>query len=70
MVTHEEAVAHKEAAAGRSAAEAAPGAVWRQVIEPDPGAAVNFVNLSPAQQAGEVSMTNRADGQVDVYFFL
>ena len=64
MATHEEAAAQKQRAA-RIAAK-----IWNHVVEPDPDAAVTFVNLDPAQGAGEVSMTNRADGAVDVYYFL
>ncbi len=65
-ITHDEAVAHKEAAA------ATPAVVktWHVIVEPNPTAAVNFLNLAPAQQAGEAFASNRADGQVDVYYFL
>ncbi|GAA0487463.1 hypothetical protein ACFQ2B_15140 [Streptomyces stramineus] len=32
--------------------------------------AVNFVNLEPAQVAGEFGFSNRPDGQVDAVYFL
>jgi hypothetical protein len=31
---------------------------------------VNFLNLPTAQVAGEAFTSNRADGQVDLYYFL
>lgn len=68
MATHEEAVAHKAAVASRVAA--GPGAIWNYTIASDPVAAADFVNLAPPQGAGEACFTNRADGQVDVYYFL
>jgi hypothetical protein len=43
---------------------------WHVINEPNAQAAADFVNLDPAQGAGEVSMTNRSDGTVDVYYFL
>ncbi len=64
-LTHDEAVSHKEAAIGVAATK-----TWRHVIEPNATAAANFLNLTPAQGAGEASLSNRADGSVDVYFFL
>jgi hypothetical protein len=63
-MTTEEAVAHKESSVGIAAK------IWRIVTVANPSAAVNFLNLAPAQGAGEASLTNRADGRVDVYFFL
>jgi hypothetical protein len=67
MATHEEAVAHKQEAAIRL-----PVIVktWHVIVEPNPTAAVNFLNLAPAQVAGEAFASNRADGQVDLYYFL
>ncbi|MEV7011248.1 hypothetical protein [Streptosporangium sp. NPDC051022] len=49
---------------------AAAPKIWRYVLQPNPAAAVAFVNRAPAQVAGEAVFTNRADGQVDVYYFL
>jgi hypothetical protein len=63
--THEEAVAHKESSVGIAATK-----IWPHVVEPDATAAANFLNLNPPQGAGEASLTNRADGTVDVYYFL
>ena len=66
MATHHEATSEK----GSVASVTAPVKTWRHVQEPDPQAAVDFVNLAPAQVAGEVSMANRPDGSVDVYYYL
>jgi hypothetical protein len=63
-LTHEAAVAHKQDAVNIATK------TWHTVIEPNPAAAVSFLNLSPAQGAGEASVSNRSDGRVDVYFFL
>ena len=65
--THEEAVAHKQAAATTLAAAVK---TWHVLVEPNPTAAVNFLNLPPAQVAGEAFASNRADGHVDLYYFL
>jgi len=69
MATHEEAVAFKGARV-QVQQQAPAGATWHTVIEPTPTDAVNFLNLPPAQGAGEAFASNRADGQVDVYYFL
>jgi len=63
-MTHAEAVAQKGQAAGVAAKQ------WRTLVEPNPQAAVNFLNLAPAQGAGEAFASNRADGRVDVYYYL
>ena len=62
--THEQAVAHKENAVAVAAKQ------WRHVVEPDAQSAANFLNLAPAQAAGEACIANRSDGSVDVYFYL
>ena len=69
MATDEEARAFKGHAVS---AQVAPQVVqtWHTVIEPTPEAAVNFLNRPPAQVAGQAFASNRADGQVDVYYFL
>lgn len=64
VMSEEEAVAHKESSVGIAAK------IWRVTIAATPAAAANFLNLAPAQGAGEASLSNRADGRVDVYFFL
>jgi hypothetical protein len=66
-LTYEEALALKEDLAGRPAPPAGVG--WRVTQMPDARAAAAFLNRPPRQGAGEASMTNRPDGQVDVYFF-
>ncbi|MFD0885107.1 hypothetical protein ACFQ08_11185 [Streptosporangium algeriense] len=55
--------------ASKESLAAAPK-IWRHTIQANPAAAVAFVNRSPAQQAGEAVFSNRADGRVDVYYFL
>jgi hypothetical protein len=69
MATHEEATSHKEQVASMAVA-ALPAKVWNHLVEPNPQAAANFLNLPPAQVAGEGMVSNRADGNVDVYYFL
>ncbi|MEV8634079.1 hypothetical protein AB0395_20710 [Streptosporangium sp. NPDC051023] len=49
---------------------AAAPKIWRQTVQANPAAAVAFVNSAPAQVAGEAVFSNRADGKVDVYYFL
>ncbi len=50
--------------------EAVATKTWRYTRVANPQAAATFVNATPAQVAGEISITNRADGSVDVYFFM
>jgi hypothetical protein len=66
-MTHEEAVAHKQETEVRLTAAVK---TWHVLIEPNPTDAVNFLNLPPAQVAGEAFASNRADGRVDLYYFL
>jgi hypothetical protein len=66
-ITHEEAVAHKQQAEVRLTAAVK---TWHVLTEPNPTAAANFLNLAPAQVAGEAFASNRSDGQVDLYYFL
>jgi hypothetical protein len=69
MATHEEARALKEqAASARIPQLVVP--TWHATVEPTPEAAVQFLNEAPAQVAGQAFASNRADGQVDVYYFL
>ena len=69
MATHEEAAAHKQDVANRALANL-PTKIWNHVVEPNAQAAADFLNLPPAQVAGEGMVSNRADGNVDVYYFL
>ena len=69
ITTHEEAIAFK-AARVQLQQQAPPGAIWHTIIEPSPIDAVNFLNTLPGQGAGEAFASNRADGRVDLYFFL
>lgn len=66
-ITHDDAVAHKQEVAARLTAVVK---TWHVLVEPTPAAAVNFLNLAPAQVAGEAFASNRADGRVDLYYFL
>jgi len=59
--------AHRPAGASAAAASAK---IWRVINRPDRAAAVAFINLSPAQGAGEAAFSNRPDGTVDTYYFL
>ena len=43
--------------------------IWRVTNQPDPQAAADWLNRTPAQQAGEAFASNRSDGTVDVYGF-
>jgi hypothetical protein len=64
-----------DAAAVKAAIATAAGAQraakkWRHVLVSSPQAACNWVNATPPQGAGEVSMCRRDDGQVDVFYFM
>jgi hypothetical protein len=67
MATHEEALADKRE---RVAAQPAIVQTWHTIVMQTPEDAVNFLNEPPAQVAGQAFASNRADGQVDVYYFL
>jgi hypothetical protein len=69
MATHEEATAHKQSVANVAVANSAPK-IWNHVVEPDAQSAADFLNAFPPQGAGEGMVSNRADGNVDVYYFL
>ena len=64
MATHQEAVAHKERAARAAAKQ------WNYVVVVDGQAVANFLNLDPAQGAGEAIASDRPDGQIDVWYYL
>ena len=70
-MTDNEATIYKTAiaAAQRSAGTAAVK-IWRVINQPNPAAAVAYINKAPAQGAGEAAYSNRSDGSVDVYYFL
>lgn len=46
------------------------GKIWRVINRANRAEAVAFINLSPAQGAGEAAYSNRPDGTVDTYYFL
>jgi hypothetical protein len=72
MLSDQDAALLKEAIQRARAAPgvAGPGATWHVINQPNPNAAVNFINQPPAQVAGEAAFSNRPDGTVDVYYFL
>jgi hypothetical protein len=69
MATHDAAASHKSEVASTPLANLSTK-IWRHVVEPDAQSAADFLNLPPAQVAGEGMVSNRADGSVDVYYFL
>lgn len=52
------------------AASAAEDKTWHAFVSSSLVDAVNFVNLPPAQGAGEFVFSNRPDGAVDVAYYL
>jgi hypothetical protein len=62
--------AHRTASATPGAAAALSVKIWRVINRPNRDAAVAFINLAPAQGAGEAAYSNRPDGTVDTYYFL
>jgi chromosome segregation and condensation protein ScpB len=46
-----------------------PAAGWRVATRMTKSEAVNFLNESPPTLPGEASVTNRADGTVDIYWY-
>jgi hypothetical protein len=68
MTTRDEAMAHKQKAATAQAAAAVK--IWNVTVVSDAAAAADFLNLPTAQVAGEAFASNRADGQVDLYYFM
>jgi hypothetical protein len=67
--THDQAVAGKQARA-RELVTTTPVKTWHHIVEATPDDVVTFLNLPPAQIAGEAFASNRADGQIDLYYFL
>jgi hypothetical protein len=65
MATHEQAVAHKQ-----TRARAATSKVWNFTVVSDGQAAADFLNLDPAQGAGEAFASDLDDGQIGVWYFL
>jgi hypothetical protein len=69
MATHKEALARKQEVANIAVADL-PTKIWNYTVAPDAQSAADFLNVPPAQSAGEGMISNRADGSVDVYYFL
>jgi len=65
----EQAGREKLRSAGLSVAPAAPKK-WNTTTRNTPQDVVTFVNAAPAQVAGEISVTRRADGTYDIFYFL
>ena len=63
---------NEQDAAGRKAELHAEAAVkkWHFANFSSTQAALNFVNLTPAQVAGEISANARNDGSVGLFYFL
>jgi hypothetical protein len=71
-----DAIAEKDVAAKKkslhppAAGAALTVKTWHFLNFASTAAAVNFLNLPPAQVAGEVSANARNDGSVGVFYFL
>jgi hypothetical protein len=63
-------MATTDAAAEQKGAMRSLTAQWLYHLAANPSAAIAWVNRAPAQTAGQAAFSNRADGQVDVYYFL
>ena len=68
-MTPDQAVAAKQARA-RELTTTTPVKTWQYSIQPTAADAAAFLNIPPAQAAGEAFASNRADGQVDLYYFI
>ncbi|MEV0165583.1 hypothetical protein B0I32_102141 [Nonomuraea fuscirosea] len=44
--------------------------VWNTINVSNSDEAAGWVNLEPAQGAGEAAFSSRSDGSVDVYYFM
>jgi hypothetical protein len=66
MISDQDAAVLKKALGGAAAAVK----IWRTIVRANAASAVVWLNLAPAQGAGEAFVSNRSDGQVDVYYFL
>ncbi|MEV5895423.1 hypothetical protein [Nonomuraea fuscirosea] len=56
--------------AKRAAGVEAATKIWHAVTVPNAAKAVEWVNRTPAQGAGEAAFSTRSDGSVDVYYFM
>lgn len=69
MADHDDAKQKQALIAAKGAVSPAVVKMWHQINRPNAAAAVNYLNATPAQQAGEAFASNRSDGTVDVYAF-
>lgn len=47
-----------------------PTKQWRWIVRLTPSDVINWVNTQPSQGAGEFEVANRADGKIDVYYYM
>lgn len=59
----------KAAKANAAAATRGPK-IWNYGLFPNPQAATDFVNLTPAQGAGEACFSVRDNGEVDTFYYM
>ena len=70
MAEHDDAKQKQELVAGKGGTFApATTKIWRTINRPNAAAAVAYLNLAPAQQAGEAFVGCGPTGTVDVYAF-
>ncbi|HET9657045.1 MAG TPA: hypothetical protein VFP72_16960 [Kineosporiaceae bacterium] len=69
MVQPSEVISESDAARLKGAL-AAEVKTWHYLTFPTPTAAANFVNLPPAQGAGEAIFTALPNGQIGTFYFL
>jgi hypothetical protein len=67
---YDEAIALKERVANDGVSSSGGNPRWFHSVVDDPKKVESFLNTNPAQGPGEASVTNRADGKVDVYWFV
>lgn len=65
--TYEEAITLKKRLANEPSF-GDPG--WKYGVFSDPNQVAHFLNLDPPQGAGGASVTNRADGRIDLYWYV
>lgn len=68
--SYDEAIALKKRVVDDPTSTSGGGPRWFHSVVDDPKKVESFLNTNPAQGPGEASMTNRADGKVDVYWFV
>lgn len=69
MTTTTEVVTEDQAA-GMKARLGAQQKTWHSSVFANAAAFVSFINVNPAQGAGEAFCTDRSDGQIDGFYYL